>query len=141
VAHLSIEEEQLNIVCPCCKSEYKLDLKTLQISDIRRPLRNLSKRKIRRILIREQGGRKCIVPSCQESGKLHLHRCLSGRNGGRYIPSNTVLVCERHHPLLEGCRSKEEVIARAQVIGGQTNTLEISDQQLKAEFAEIAQNA
>lgn len=70
------------------------------------------KRETRDIVRREQEGR-CIVPSCNKFRSLHLHACLPVFRGGEYTPENCVLVCAQHHPMLEGCNNKAEVIENA----------------------------
>lgn len=87
------------------------------------------KRALRDAIFLEQDG-KCIVPSCQETEDLHLHRCCPGKNGGKYKWHNCVLVCPKHHRMLEGYYTK----GRAAVFAETITDLEQNDAQLQADF-------
>ena len=58
-------------------------------------------------------GHKCIIQGCPWKPKgragYHVHRIIPGRNGGRYVPENCVLVCPHHHKPIEG-KTKREIL-------------------------------
>lgn len=53
---------------------------------------------------------KCIINECTTNAKMHTHRCLPGFLGGEYTVDNCVLVCSKHHYLLEQFRNKQDVL-------------------------------
>lgn len=67
------------------------------------------------LIIKQHG--KCVVAGCPYkvksksfgNGGFHVHRITKGRDGGRYVPENCVLVCPVHHRLIEG-KSLQEIL-------------------------------
>jgi hypothetical protein len=123
----SAEIKEVTIACPFCGATQRLDLNTLRTNGVRQLK---GKRQIRKFL-RWKQGKKCIVPSCPERHHLHLHRCLPESKGGIYIVTNCVLVCQKHHNMLEGYYTKAAAVAMAESIA----ELERNDEQQLANMA------
>ncbi|VDN49116.1 conserved protein of unknown function [Petrocella atlantisensis] len=62
-----------------------------------------------RQLILEKYDYQCFICGIPEYiQKLHMHRVIPGKYGGEYIEENVVLVCPKHHKMVEG-RSWDEI--------------------------------
>ena len=123
----SAETRKVTIACPVCGATQRLDLNTLRTKGVRQLK---GKRQIRKFL-RWKQGKKCVVPSCPETRHLHLHRCLPGSKDGIYTVTNCVLVCQKHHNMLEGYHTKVGAVAMAESIA----EVERNDEQLVENMA------
>lgn len=72
----------------------------------------------RRVLL-EQNGKcfLCLIDEWQHGRRLHLHRILPGSQGGEYIRSNVVLVCNKCHAKCEG-KTIEEIVFLRDALNG-----------------------
>jgi len=61
-----------------------------------------------RQLILEKFDYECFICGVPEYiKKLNMHRVIPGKNGGEYVEENVVLVCPKHHRMVDGWSWKE----------------------------------